>query len=193
MRLGRIAPPSNLIAKATLIAPRTGFLTNRFQPFLQRHWRSAFFWVAIPTIGYLTIPESAYDRFYSYVSGPEPNYDGAVRYLAQVAVEEEGTQVVRVTTPIPVNYTVTATPEPTYDPRFAPFVNRKWNSEFYTFSIPRVGNVTCPVAIKGQVQQLLQATPPQFGEALTLIEEAAAADTIVEEGALNDASIETVQ
>ena len=195
LKLGRIAPPSNLIAKLTLSAPKPGFLATRFKPFLQRHWRTAFFWVAIPTIGYLTIPDHAYDRFVTFVSGSEPDYDGAVKYLSQVAVSEDESHVVRLapTETVPVRHVVTVAPAPIYDQRFIPFVNRKWNSEFVTISVPRIGNVTCPVSIVEQVKLQLTQNPPKFDEALALIEEAAAADTVVDEGALNDAEIETIQ
>ena len=195
LRLGRIAPPANLVTRLTLAAPRAGFLANRFKPFLQRHWRTAFFWVAIPTIGYLTIPDHAYDRFVTFVSGSDPDYDGAVKYLSQVAVTEDSNYVVRVAqneVP-PVRHVVDVEPAPIYDQRFTPFVNRKWNSESVTISVPRIGNVTCPVAIVDQVKPLLTQNPPKFDEALALIEEAAAADTVVDEGALNDAEIESIQ
>ena len=194
-KLGRIAPPLNLVPKATLAAPKLAFLSNRFRPFLQRHWRSAFFWIAVPTIGYLTIPEHCYDRFWSYVAGSEPDYDGAVRYLAEVAVAEDGGTVTRVpparTTAI--RYVAPNAPPATFDARFQPFIDRQWNSAFATIAMPRIGNVTCPIAILAQVQALLSGKAPRFADALTLLEEAAAADTVVEEGALNAPVAETAR
>ena len=195
LRLGRIAPPANLITKLSLSAPKQGFVVNRFKPFLQRHWRSAFFWIAIPTVGYLTVPDHAYERFVTFVSGQEPDYDGAVTYLSQVAVAEESSRVVRLApSEVPeVRHVVEVAPAPVYDQRFAPFVNRKWNTDIWSFSVPRIGIVTCPVALRGQVQELLAQSPPKYDNVLALIEEAAAADTVVDEGALADAEIETIQ
>ena len=190
-KLGRIAPPLSLVPKATLAAPKLGFLSQRFRPFLQRHWRSAFFWIAIPTIGYLTIPEHCYDRFWSYVAGPEPDYDGAVHYLAQVAVAEDGGNVTRVTPArgTAIRYVAPNAPPTTFDARFQPFIDRQWNSAFATIAMPRIGNVTCPIAILAQVQPLLSGRAPRFADALALLEEAAAADTVVDEGALNAAPV----
>ena len=195
LRLGRIAPPANLITKLSLSAPKQGFVVNRFKPFLQRHWRSAFFWIAIPTVGYLTVPDHAYERFVTFVSGQEPDYDGAVTYLSQVAVAEESSRVVRLApSEVPeVRHVVEVAPAPVYDQRFTPFVNRKWNTDIWSFSVPRIGIVTCPVALRGQVQELLAQSPPKYDNVLALIEEAAAADTVVDEGALADAEIETIQ
>jgi hypothetical protein len=196
LKLGRIAPPRNIVPRLALAAAPATFANNRWKPFLQRHWRSAFFWIAIPTIGYVTVPDWAYERFTTFVSSPEPDYDGAVKYLSQVAVQEEGPRVVRVAqapAPSQIRHTVAIAPETTLDQRFAAFVNRQWSSEFVWISLPRIGNITCPVALYDQVQPMLTQNPPRFTEALALLEEAAANDTVVEEGALNDQTVESVQ
>ena len=194
-KLGRIAPPANLVPRLTLASAPLKITSNRWKPFLQRHWRSAFFWIAIPTIGYVTVPDWAYERFTVFVSSPEPDYDGAIKYLSEVAVHEEGNRVVRVAAPAPaqIRHTVAIAPEQTLDQRFAAFVNRQWSTEFVWISIPRIGMITCPVALYDQVQPMLAQNPPRFAEALSVLEEAAAADTVVEEGALNDQAIESVQ
>jgi len=62
---------------------------GRLTPFVQRHWRRAFYWVAIAGLGYLTVPEEYYDRFFAYVDGDDPNYDGAVGLLSLAAVRDE--------------------------------------------------------------------------------------------------------
>ncbi len=196
LKLGRIAPPPNIVPRLAVKAAPVKFSVNRFKPFLQRHWRRAFFWIAIPTIGYITIPDHAYDRFVTYVERDEPDYDGAIKYLSRVAVEEEGPKVVRVAAPPPpsaIKQTVAVAPDASFDTRLAAFVNRQWSTEFVWIEVPRIGRITCPKALYDQVQPLLAGTPPKFEEAVSLLEEAAAADTVVEEGALSDASIESVQ
>jgi len=196
LKLGRIAPPQNLVPRLTLAAAPAGFAASRWKPFLQRHWRSAFFWIAIPTIGYVTVPDWAYERFATFIEVPEPDYDGAVKYLSQVAVQEEGARVVRVAqapAATQIRHTVAVAPEAALEQRFQAFVNRQWSSEFVWISVPRIGNITCPVAVFDQVQSMLTQNPPRFADALAVLEEAAANDTVVEEGALNDQSVESVQ
>lgn len=196
IKLGRIAPPINIVPRLAVKAAPVKFAANRFKPFLQRHWRRAFFWIAIPTIGYITIPDHAYDRFVTYVERDEPDYDGAIKYLSRVAVEEEGSKVVRVAAPPPpaaIKQTVAVAPDVAFDTRLAAFVNRQWSTEFVWIEVPRIGRITCPKAIYEQVQPLLANTPPKFEDAVSLLEEAAAADTVVDEGALSDASVESVQ
>ena len=70
---GRLAVPQNIRPKLTLThAPGMKF-RPRFSPFVQRHWKKAFFWVAVAGIGYLTIPELYYNSFYSCVSVDDPD------------------------------------------------------------------------------------------------------------------------
>jgi hypothetical protein len=72
-------------------APKAG-VTVLLQPFVQRPWRSAFTWVIIPTIGYVTVPERHYQTFYSYVNVEAPNYQQVARLLAVAAAEDEDEQ-----------------------------------------------------------------------------------------------------
>ena len=65
----RLAAPINAQPKLTLVKAPKPALTPRFGPFVQRHWKKAFFWVAVAGIGYLTVPEYYYDRFLGYVDG----------------------------------------------------------------------------------------------------------------------------
>jgi len=91
---GRITVPGNLQPKYTFSKSPYGGVKGRLTPFVQRHWRRAFYWVAIAGLGYLTVPEEYYDRFFAYVDGDDPNYDGAVGLLSLAAVrDEEGDRV----------------------------------------------------------------------------------------------------
>ena len=72
---GRLAVPQHIRPKLTLThAPGKKF-HHHLSPFVQRHWKKAFFWVAVAGIGYLTIPELYYDSFYSCVSVDDPIWD----------------------------------------------------------------------------------------------------------------------
>ena len=64
-------------------------IPSQFAPFVQRHWKHAFFWVAVAGIGYLTIPELYYNRFYSCISVDDPIYDDCGYILSYAALEEE--------------------------------------------------------------------------------------------------------
>src|SRR6185503_16523751 len=61
---GRVAVPANVRPRLTLVNAPAANLRPRFAPFVQRHWRRAFFWAAVAGVGYLTIPQLYYDRFY---------------------------------------------------------------------------------------------------------------------------------
>ena len=69
LRAGRLGAAAECFKpKLTLAkAPKAQF-QYRLAPFVQRHWKKAFFWVAVAGFGYLTIPEIYYDRFLGYVA-----------------------------------------------------------------------------------------------------------------------------
>jgi hypothetical protein len=145
---GRLAPPQNIKPKLTLThAPSLKF-RPRFAPFVQRPWRKAFFWVALAGIGYLTIPELYYDRFYSCMSVDDPIWDDCTYILSYAALEEE--EVVRVSMPARAKYryTAKAAPRPADCPscQWDRFVERKWNQSFAWVKLPQVGNITVPEA-----------------------------------------------
>src|SRR5690349_8563707 len=103
---GRLALPQNIKPKLTVTkAPALKF-HPRFAPFVQRHWKKAFFWVAVAGIGYVTIPQLYYDRFYSCVSVDDPVWDDCSYILSSAAIEEE--EVVRVSMPASAKYRYTA-------------------------------------------------------------------------------------
>ena len=120
-------------------------------PFVQRHWKKAFFWVAVAGIGYLTIPEIYYERFLGYVDIDDPDYEGCIHLLSLAAFEEEE-EIVRVRRPMPTNaayrYSASVAPEPAVSsgPSCAlePFIERSWSRPFVWVQIPKVGNVTVP-------------------------------------------------
>ena len=111
---GRVGVPmQNFKPKLTLMkAPKAQF-AHKLSPFVQRHWKKAFFWVAVAGIGYMTIPELYYDRFVTYVEADD--YDGCIRLLSYAAVEEED-EIVRVRKPMPQNasyrFAAKTAPEP---------------------------------------------------------------------------------
>jgi len=173
---GRLAVPQNLKPKLTLPkAPGLKF-RPRFAPFVQRHWRKAFFWIAIAGIGYLTIPELYYDSFYSCMSIYDPIYDDCAWILSYAALEEE--EVVRV--PMPAGavyrYRATAAVRPTDCPscRWDPFVERKWNQSYAWVKLPEVGNITVPDAYYDRFYTYAGATPPNYPQACHVLEDAAA-------------------
>src|SRR5262249_8198948 len=53
----RLAVPQNIKPKLTLTKSPALKFHPHFAPFVQRHWKKAFFWIAVAGIGYLTIPE----------------------------------------------------------------------------------------------------------------------------------------
>ncbi|MDX2205925.1 MAG: hypothetical protein NW223_24460 [Hyphomicrobiaceae bacterium] len=195
----RLALPPNVLPKHTLIkAPKVAILP-KFQPFVQRHWKTAFFWVAVAGIGYLTIPEYYYDRWLSYVDEDDPDYDRALYLLSLASLDEED-NVVRVSKPADVPYRYTATVPPpvaqtsdTTDPEkkavaaadspqpvctLKPFVDRQWAQSFVWVQIPEVGNVTVPEANYEEFVGALSAAPPSYDTACAVLAQAAAADTV---------------
>ena len=180
---GRSGLPLALTPKHTLHKVVHANLHHSYRPFVQRHWKRAFFWIAVAGIGYVTVPEFGYDRFLTYVERDEPDYAGAARWLNECAVIEEGHDVPRVTPPAKVvpQAIVAVAPDAKYDDRFDRFVNRRWSTTYVWIMVPRVGNVTVPQTIAPQVEQMLGGNPPNFDAALAMMEEAAAADTVVAE------------
>ncbi len=95
----RVALPVNVAPKLTLVKPPKMALAPKFTPFVLRHWKKAFFWVAVAGIGYLTIPEYYYDRWATYVD--DDDYERAADLLALAALEVED-EIVRVQKPASV-------------------------------------------------------------------------------------------
>ena len=183
---GRVTLPQNLRPKLTLThAPKAQF-RHRMGPFVQRHWKKAFFWVAVAGIGYLTIPEIYYDRFLGYVSVDDPDYEGCINLLSLAALEEE--EVVRVRRPMPANavYRYSAQVAPEVAPvqvsgpscSFEPFIERNWSRPFVWVQIPKIGNVTVPEDSYDRFYGFVAAAPPNYPAACAVLVEAAAADTV---------------
>ena len=99
---GRVAVPPNVRPRLTLVKAPAAYLRPRFAPFVQRHWRRAFFWAAVAGVGYLTIPQLYYDRFYGCVNVPDPDYGCAADLLSAAALEEEN-EAARVHYPMPTD------------------------------------------------------------------------------------------
>jgi len=151
-------------------------------PFVQRHWRNPFFWATVAGIGYLTIPELYYDRFYSCVNAVDPDYECAVDLLSAAALNEDK-ETVRVRTPMPPNatYRYTASAAPKAEPNtctFDPFVERQWNLAFVWVQIPQVGNVTVPEDYYDRFFADISKDPPDYTAACKVLAEALAGDTV---------------
>ena len=173
---GRVAIPQNIKPKLTLThAPGKKFHHN-FAPFVQRHWKKAFFWVAVAGIGYVTIPSLYYDRFYSCVSVDDHIWDDCSYILSYAALEEE--EVVRVSMPATAKYryTAKAAPKPSDCPdcQWQSFVERRWNQSFAWVKLPEVGNVTVPDAYYDRFYGYAGASPPNYPQACRVLQDAAA-------------------
>lgn len=173
----RLAVPPNLKPKLTLTkAPALKF-QPKFAPFVQRHWKKAFFWVAIAGIGYITIPQLYYNSFYSCMSVIDPIWDNCSYILSYAALEEE--EYVRVSMPVGTTYRYQAKAE--VKPADCPscqwdrFVERKWNQSYSWVKLPEVGNVTVPDAYYDRFYTYAGASPPNYPQACQVLEEAAAA------------------
>ena len=179
---GRVAVPKNLRPRITLSrAPAIAF-RPRLQPFVQRHWRNPFFWAAVAGIGYLTVPELYYDRFYSCVNMGDPDYDCAVDLLSAAALNEDK-EMARVRYPMPPNatYKYTAHAAPKVEPNactFDSFVERQWNVAFVWVQIPQVGNVTVPEDYYDRFFTDISKDPPDYAAACKVLAEALAGDTV---------------
>ncbi len=179
---GRVAVPKNLRPKLTLInAPHLSF-RPRLAPFVQRHWRRAFFWAAVAGIGYLTIPQLYYERFYGCTSSVDPDYDCAVDLLSAAALEEEQ-EATRVHYPMPsgaeYRYSAKLAPKSADDNcSWGPFVERKWSRPFVWVQIPEVGNVTVPEDYYDRFLEHAGQEAPDYPAACRVLVEAVAADTV---------------
>ncbi len=182
-RLGRVGVPGNISPRISLLKAPSSHFHTRLTPFVQRHWRGAFFWTFVTGIGYLTVPELLHDKFYALTSGPEPDYEACVVLLSEYAVQEEAGQHVRVSAPATVNYRFVAPAAPAKAElevcKFDPFVERKWNTAFVWVQVPEVGNVTVPEDHYERFFQYAGNTPPDFPAACRVLVDAAAADTVV--------------
>jgi hypothetical protein len=202
----RAAPFATRLAKRAL-APRAlwglaqqralfnapaAHLRPRFAPFVQRHWRRAFFWAAVAGVGYLTIPQLYYDRFYGCVNVPDPDYGCAADLLSAAALEEEN-ESARVHTSMPADavYRYSASPGPKQKTScsFQPFVERQWNHAFVWVQIPSVGNVTVPEDYYDRFYAYVAHEPPDYASACKLLVEAVAADTVAASSAPIEADL----
>lgn len=86
---GKLPVPKNIQPKLKLAHFPHKKHHHHFAPFIQRPWKSAFFWVAVAGIGYLTIPALYYDRFYTCMDVDDPIYDDCLYILDEAALEEE--------------------------------------------------------------------------------------------------------
>jgi hypothetical protein len=178
---GRVAVPPHVRPRLTLVNAPAAYLRPRFAPFIQRQWRRAFFWAAVAGVGYLTIPQLYYDRFYGCVSVLDPDYGCAVDLLSAAALEDEN-ETSRVHYAMPSDavyrYSARAAPQPTTTCSFQPFVERKWNRAFVWVQIPSVGNVTVPEDHYDRFYASLAQEPPDYSAACKLLVEVVAADTV---------------
>ena len=178
---GRVAVPPNVRPRLTLVHAPAAYLRPRFAPFVQRHWRRAFFWAAVAGVGYLTIPQLYYDRFYGCVNVPDPDYGCAADLLSAAALEEEGESArVHYSMPSDAVYRYSASPAPKQKTScsFEPFVERKWNHAFVWVQIPSVGNVTVPEDYYDRFYAYVAQDPPDYPSACKLLVEAVAVDTV---------------
>jgi len=189
---GRVAVPANVRPRLTLVNAPAANLRPRFAPFVQRHWRRAFFWAAVAGVGYLTIPQLYYDRFYGCVNVADPDYDCAVDLLSTAALEEEN-ESARVHYPMPSDavYRYSAAPAPKQKTScsFQPFVERKWNHAFVWVQMPSVGNVTVPEDHYDRFHAYAAQDPPDYSSACKLLVEAVAADTVAASSAPLEADL----
>jgi hypothetical protein len=178
---GRLAVPANVRPRLTLVKAPAANLRPRFAPFVQRHWRRAFFWAAVAGVGYLTVPQLYYDRFYGCVNVPDPDYGCAIDLLSAAALAEES-EAARVHYPMPSDavyrYSAGVAPKQKTTCSFNPFVERKWNHAFVWVQIPGVGNVTVPEDYYDRFYTSLVQEPPDYPAACKLLVEAVAADTV---------------
>jgi hypothetical protein len=180
--VGRLSVPTGLKPKLTLAHLPNANFKLRLAPFVQRQWKKAFFWVAIAGVGYLTVPEIYYDRFYRCARVDDPDYEECISVLSYAALEED--EIYRVRTPMPstASYRYTAKVEPAAEARqtcsFEPFVERQWNRSFVWVQIPQTGNVTVPEDYYEQFTNKLGTEPPNYPGACKVLVEAAAADTV---------------
>src|SRR5262249_49792344 len=80
---GRLNVPQNLKPKLTVTKVPGQQFQKKMTPFVQKYWKKTFFWVAVAGIGYLTVPELYYDRFFDCIEADD--YDGCVSLLSRAA------------------------------------------------------------------------------------------------------------
>jgi len=180
--MGRLSVPGGLKPKLTLAHAPNANIKLRLAPFVQRQWKKAYFWVAVAGVGYLTVPELYYDRFYRCARINDPDYEECISTLSYAALEEDEVYRVRTRMPSTASYRYTAKVEPTVEARqtcsFEPFVERQWNRSFVWVQIPQTGNVTVPEDYYDRFTSKLGSEPPNYPGACKVLVEAAAADTI---------------
>ena len=182
LRVGRLGLPQNVKPKLTLAKAPKAQYQYRLAPFVQRHWKKAFFWVAVAGFGYLTIPEIYYDRFLGYARYDD--YDSCINLLSLAALEEEE-EIVRVRQPMPASavyrYSASVAPEPVSSGpvcAFDPFIERNWSRAYVWVQIPNIGNVTVPEEYYDRFYGFVGAASPNYPAACAVLVEAAAADTV---------------
>jgi hypothetical protein len=182
-RQGRLALPNHLKPKISLLKPPPPIYQVKFSPFIQRHWKHAFFWAFIAGIGYVTVPEIYYDRWIVLTSGPEPDYDGCVDLLNSYAVTDAEYERVPVPADVSYRYTAPVAPAPAVleQCKFDPFVERRWDRPYVWVQIPQVGNVTVPEDHYERFFSYVSADPPDYPAACNVLVEAAATDSVVGE------------
>jgi hypothetical protein len=179
LRRGRIQPPRRLAPKLTLTRPPRHALKHRMTPFVQRHWRHPFVWVAVAGVGYLTIPTLHYDEFYECVNIDDPIYDACLDILTFAAFEED--EAVRISKPAAAPYKYKAKRRASATKacpvcRWDQFVERKWNQSYSWVRIAGIGNVTVPDAHYERFLSFAGADPPNYPQACQVLKEAAAAE-----------------
>ena len=184
---GRIGLTPNVKPKLTLTAAPKMQFQHRLSPFVQKHWKKAFFWVAVAGLGYVSVPEYYYDRFLTYVNLDDPDYEECIRLLSYAALEEEE-EIIRVPMPPTATYRFSAKTPPVrkelaVSPQegatactLTPFVERKWNQSFVWVQVPETGNVTVPEDYYDRFYGNVSGDPPNYLGACQVLVEAAAAD-----------------
>jgi hypothetical protein len=99
----RGVPPSYVVGKP----PAAGAMA-KLGPFVQRSWAGSVAWVAVPGLGYLTVPQQYYDRVLAFVEGDDPDFEGAAGLLSLAAVQEAESGRVRHSMPQGAVYRLTA-------------------------------------------------------------------------------------
>jgi hypothetical protein len=172
----------NLRPKLSIVRPPHVSFRPRLAPFVQRHWRRAFFWAAVAGIGYLTIPELYYDRFYDCVNADDPDYGCAVDLLSSAALDEEqGIPRERYPMPSTAAYRYSASVAPQKQAQscsLEAFVERRWNHAFVWVKVPEVGNVTVPEDYYDRFYNYVGQEPHNYSSACKVLVEALAADTV---------------
>ncbi len=174
---GKLPVPKNIQPKLKLAHFPHKKHHHHFAPFIQRPWKSAFFWVAVAGIGYLTIPALYYDRFYTCMDVDDPVYDDCLYILDEAALEEE--EVVRISMPAQATYRYRASaPAKQECPacRWDRFVERRWNQSYSWVKLPDIGNVTVPDTYYDRFFKFAGANPPNYPQACQVLQEAAAGE-----------------